>query len=74
MANCTIKQRYIRNCRWPFEIVYIISVVAILACILLNLNWSLLNVMLVICCCCLVAELLHEKYLQNKLIDLDIIN
>jgi hypothetical protein len=43
-----------------------------MASIGLGFDLSLLNIMLTICICSHILELVHERHLQNKLVDLDL--
>lgn len=47
--NKNIKHRYIKNCRRPFEIVYIISILAMLIYTVFFFRLSLLNLFMLIC-------------------------
>ena len=68
----TIKRRYINNCRRPFEILYILTIVSMLLYAIFYFKWSLLSLMMFICTVAHITELVHEKKLQNDLIDINL--
>ena len=59
VLNKTIKQRFIRICRRPFEVVFILSILSMLLYTVFFFHLSLLNLFMLICTGCHTLELLH---------------
>ena len=52
VLNKTIKQRFIRICRRPFEVVFILSILAMLLYTVFFFHLSLLNLFMLVCTGC----------------------
>jgi hypothetical protein len=63
----SIKDNYIKRIRRPFEVVYLVSILILLAVIILSPEISVLTLALVLCISAHMVELVYEKHTQNRL-------
>jgi hypothetical protein len=67
-----IKDNYVKRIRRPFEVIYICTILLLLACTILYFEASLLNLLTGICILSLMVELINEKHMQNRLLGINL--
>ena len=67
-----IKDNYVKRIRRPFEVIYIFTILLLLACIILYFEASLLNLVAGTCIVALMVELVNEKHMQNRLLGINL--
>lgn len=68
----SVKDRYIKGCRRPFETLYIVNILLMLAFLIYFWEAGVLSWMIILCISAHVVELVYEKYLQEKLVSFDL--